>query len=161
MERAICKYRVESSRDWTHTQPLFFHGSPSTSQLNGEEARKNSRGRIDEYGFSNKTRGDRRRVTRLSRFHVAFYRRFNVESPLTAPTKERRSLEPFASFFFSRGTHSGGRRMVQMVGMVGVRHRLHAHQEKILWRAATQPRWTTLPGEGHQRGELHRRHVQQ
>lgn len=26
----------------------------------------------------------------------------------------------------------GGRRMVQMVGMVGVRHRLHAHQEKIL-----------------------------
>lgn len=41
---------------------------------------------------------------------MAFYRRFNVDpsrhppSPLNDPTKERRSLEPFASFFFSRGT---------------------------------------------------------
>lgn len=55
---------------------------------------------------------------------------------------------------------SRGRRMVQVVGMVVVRERLHAHEEEDLRRAATQPRWTILPGQGHRCGELHRRHVQ-
>lgn len=114
MERAICKYRVATrvGIERVHNRdPLFFPRVLPYESIKRGRSEEESRGRIDEYGFSNKTRGDRRRVTRrLSRFHVAFYRRFNVDpffpppSPLNDPKKERRSFEPFASFFFSRGT---------------------------------------------------------
>lgn len=143
MERAICKYRVATrvGIERVHNRdPLFFPRVLPYESIKRGRSEEESRGRIDEYGFSNKTRGDRRRVTRrLSRFHVAFYRRFNVDPffpppqvPLTTPRKKDDPSNRSPLFSFPGERNSGGRRMVQMVGMVGVRHRLHAHQEKIL-----------------------------
>lgn len=104
------------------------------------------RNRVDKYDPSPnetaKIRAELRARFVLSKFFIVATRRLD-DSVLTTLNEARsRSF----SFFFSLSLASRGRRMVQMVGMVGVRERLHAHEKEIVRRAATQPRRATLPG---------------
>lgn len=89
---------------------FFFHGYSRTSQLNGDEARKNLAAELTSTGFrtrlvgiGDELRDDCPVSTWL--FTVALTSiPSSPPSPLNDPKKERRSFEPFASFFFSRGT---------------------------------------------------------
>lgn len=110
----------------------------------------NKRNRIDKYGLPPT------RLRRYVRVTSPVCRTFLLSLHVDRLNDSERNEVSILLFFFT----SRGRTMVQMVGMVGVWERLYAHEEEIVRRSATQPRWTILPRQGHQRGELHRRHVQ-
>lgn len=144
MERAICKYRVATRVDdeieRVHNRdPLFFPRVHPYESIKRGRSEEESRGRIDEYGFrtrlvgiGDELRDDCPVSTWLFTVALTSIPPATPQVPLTTPRKKDDPSNRSPLFSFPGERNSGGRRMVQMVGMVGVRHRLHAHQEKIL-----------------------------